>query len=158
MFRPNGEERWSVSFGLRKVPHPPVQLEVQLLENWVEQFRIQLHAYVLMNNHYHLLAETSDPNLSKAMQWLNVSYSQGFNRRHQCVGHLFQGRFKGILLEDRYWGLELSRYIHLNPVRVGAYELSKRDRERNRFGTGKAAGSDLYSERIQTLQGYRWSL
>jgi len=128
-----------------------------LLGSWVEQFRIRLHAYVLMSNHYHLLAETLDSNLSEAMQWINVSYSQGFNRRHQRVGHLFQGRFKGILVDERQWGLELSRYLHLNPVRVKDYELSKRDRQRHRAGAGKATGPDLHGARIQALREYRWS-
>ena len=56
---------------------------------------------------------------SSAMQWLNVSYSVWFNRRHQRVGHLFQGRFKAILVEPTSWGLGLGRYVHLNPVRTG---------------------------------------
>ena len=63
-----------------------------LLESWVERYRVRLHAYVLMNNHYHLLAQTLEANLSDAMQWLNVGYSVWFNRRHRRVGHLFQGR------------------------------------------------------------------
>jgi REP element-mobilizing transposase RayT len=57
-----------------------------LLENWVERFRMRLHAYVLMDNHYHLLAEALESNLREGMQWLNVSYSMWFNRRHQRVG------------------------------------------------------------------------
>src|SRR6266516_3674047 len=71
-----------------------------------------------MPNHYRLLAETTEANLSQAMQWLNVSYTIWFNRRHQRVGHLFQGRFKSVLVEPQTWALGLSRYIHLNPVRV----------------------------------------
>ncbi|GBD98979.1 chromosomal replication initiation protein [bacterium BMS3Abin07] len=72
-----------------------------------------------MTNHYHLLVETPYPNLSNAIQWLNVSYATYFNKKHQRKGHLFQGRFKAILIEaDEYPG-QLSRYIHLNPVRAG---------------------------------------
>ena len=108
-----------------------------LLEAWVERFRIRLHGYVLMDNHYHLLAETLESNLSKAMQWLNVSYSVWFNRRHGRVGHLFQGRFKGIVLDGEAWGLELSRYIHLNPVRRQGFSLGKKNRQRNRAGLGQ---------------------
>lgn len=67
---------------------------------------------------YHLLVETCEPNLSRAMQWLTVSDSVWFNRRHGRSGHLFQGRYKAILLDPLGWGLELSRYVHLNPVRV----------------------------------------
>ena len=87
-----------------------------------------VHAYVLMNNHYHLLMETPRANLSQTMQWLNVSYSVWFNRRHRRVGHLFQGRFKAILVEPEVWGLELSRYVHLNPVRLGELGLGKESR------------------------------
>jgi len=60
----------------------------------VELFRVRLHAFVLMDNHYHLLIELSEANLSRAVQWLNVSYSVWFNRKHRRAGHLFQGRFK----------------------------------------------------------------
>src|SRR5450759_3527274 len=71
-----------------------------------------------MGNHYHLLAETPQPNLSRGMQWLNGVYTQRFNRRHECVGHVFQGRFKAILVERDSYLLELARYIVLNPVRA----------------------------------------
>ncbi len=76
------------------------------------------HAYCLMSNHYHLLIETPDANLSAGMQLLNGVYTQSFNRRHQRVGHLLQGRFKGILVEKESHLLELARYIVLNPVRA----------------------------------------
>ena len=64
----------------------------EVLAELVDRYRWRLHVYVLMDNHYHLLAETAEANLSRAMQWLNVSYSVWFNRRHQRAGHLFQGR------------------------------------------------------------------
>ncbi len=73
-----------------------------------------------MQNHFHLLAETPEANLSRAMGQLNSCYTQDFNRRHRRSGHLFQGRYKAILVEKDSYLLELSRYIHLNPVRVGA--------------------------------------
>jgi len=76
------------------------------------------HAYCLMGNHYHLLIETPDANLSRGMQFLNGVYTQRFNRRHQRVGHLLQGRFKSILVEKESHLLELARYIVLNPVRA----------------------------------------
>jgi putative transposase len=78
-----------------------------------------VHAYCLMDNHYHLLIETKQANLSQGMQHLNTAYTIYFNRRHRRVGHLFQGRFKAILIEAETYALELSRYIHLNPVRAG---------------------------------------
>lgn len=72
-----------------------------------------------MTNHYHLVVETPDANLSKGMRQLNGVYTQTFNRRHGLVGHLFQGRFKGILIERDSYLLELGRYVVLNPVRAG---------------------------------------
>jgi len=81
------------------------------------------HAYCLMDNHYHLLIETPQGNLSAGMRQLNGIYAQRFNRRHTWVGHVFQGRFKAILVERENYLLELCRYVVLNPVRAG---LAKR--------------------------------
>ena len=81
--------------------------------NWI------CHAYCLMSNHYHLLLETSDGNLSAGMKLLNSSYAQYFNHSHDRAGHLFQGRFKAIVVEKESYLLELCRYIVLNPVRSG---------------------------------------
>lgn len=76
------------------------------------------YAYCLMPNHYHLLIETPDANLSKGMRQLNGVYTQGFNRNHTRVGHVFQGRYKAILVDSDSYLLELARYIVLNPVRA----------------------------------------
>ncbi len=76
------------------------------------------HAYCLMPNHYHLLIETRKPTLSKGMKYLNGSYTQRYNRRHQRIGHVFQGRYKSILIEKESYLRKLSRYIVLNPVRA----------------------------------------
>lgn len=78
----------------------------------------RLHAYVLMGNHYHFLVETPDPTLSRGMRQLNGVYTQYFNRRHRRSGHLFQGRFKGILVEQGAHLTEMIRYIVRNPVRA----------------------------------------
>ena len=78
-----------------------------------------LYAYCLMDNHYHLLLETPNANLSKAMRDLNGNYTQDFNARHDRVGHLFQGRYKAFVVEKMSYLLELIRYIVLNPVRAG---------------------------------------
>ncbi len=85
----------------------------------VGRFGWLCHAYCLMGNHYHLLVETPEPNLSRGMRQLNGVYTQRFNRRHRSVGHVFQGRYKAILVERQGYLLELSRYVVLNPVRAG---------------------------------------
>jgi REP element-mobilizing transposase RayT len=78
-----------------------------------------IHSYVLMPNHYHLLVETPRGNLVKGMQWLNSTYTLRYNSRHQLRGHLFQGRYKAILIEDDTdYFLTVSDYIHLNPLRA----------------------------------------
>lgn len=85
----------------------------------VERFNILLHAYCLLDNHYHLLIETPEGNLSRAVRHINGVYAQGFNRRHDRTGPVFQGRFKACLVEKDSYLLELCRYIVLNPVRAG---------------------------------------
>ena len=84
--------------------------------NWV------CHAYCLIGNHYHLLVETPDANVSLGMRQLNGVYTQAFNRRHQRSGHLFQGRYKAILIQKDSHLVEVSRYIVLNPVRAGVVD------------------------------------
>jgi REP element-mobilizing transposase RayT len=83
------------------------------------RFDWHCHAWCEMTNHYHVVVETPQANLSQGMRQLNGVYTQQFNRRHRLVGHLFQGRFKGILVERDSYLLELSRYVVLNPVRAG---------------------------------------
>ncbi len=90
-----------------------------LLAREVEQQRWRCHAYCLMDDHYHLLIETPEANLSRGMGRLNMAYAQGFNRRHGRAGHLFRGRYKAIVVERGSHLLELCRYLVLNPVRAG---------------------------------------
>jgi len=89
-----------------------------VLGNIVEQYNWCCHSYCLMDNHYHVLVETPDANLSAGMRQLGGIYTQKFNRRHNQVGHVFQGRYKSILVEKYNYLLELCRYIVLNPVRA----------------------------------------
>ncbi len=93
---------------------------ISILSDTNERYNWLCHAYCLMDNHYHLLIETLDPSLSKGMRHLNGVYTQTFNRNHKRVGHVFQGRFKAILVQKDAHLIELSRYIVLNPVRAKA--------------------------------------
>ena len=95
------------------------RLFLAVLAQAVGRFNLELHAYCLMTNHYHLLIETPDANLSEAMRQINGIYTQSFNRTHGRSGHLFQGRFKSILVEKEEYLAQLCRYIVLNPVRAG---------------------------------------
>lgn len=95
----------------------------QLLKRVVEKFRMEIHGYVLMDNHYHLIVRTREANLSRAIQWLGTSYSMRFNRRHRRSGHLFQGRFKSFVVEDEQYLSALCLYIHRNPIRAGIADL-----------------------------------
>ena len=103
------------------------------------RYKVKVHCYVLMENHFHLVATTPDGNLSKWMHQLKTAYTVFFNRRHQVVGHLFQGRFKSTVIEAEKYLLEVSRYLHLNPVR------------------GVALGQGTPIERRERLREYRWS-
>ena len=89
------------------------------LESATIRYGATIHAYCLMSNHFHLLLETPQGNLSEIMQHINGAYTTYFNVKRKRVGHLFQGRFKAILIEADEYAAELSRYIHLNPVRAG---------------------------------------
>jgi putative transposase len=95
------------------------QTFLAILAEGLERFNWLCHAYCLMTNHYHLVVGTPQGNLSKGMRQLNGVYTQASNRRHQRTGHLFQGRFKGILVDKESYLLELTRYVVLNPVRAG---------------------------------------
>lgn len=95
--------------------------------------------------------------MSQAIQWLNVSYSVWFNKRHESSGHLFQGRFHSVLVEAGAWGLEVSEYLHLNPVRVAGLGLGKTDRKQ--YNAGRRAPPRVEEVRrwLTVLRAYRWS-
>jgi len=103
---------------------------LEILKRTKERYGYLLHAYALMDNHYHLLMETPKANVSQIMQNINTSYTVYINKRYQRSGHLFQGRFKGIIVDKDEYLVTLSRYIHLNPVRA---------------------------EIVQKPEGYRWT-
>ena len=95
---------------------------LELLEQCAERFQLRIFAFCLMTNHYHLFLRTPEANLVAAMHWLNATYSIHFLHRHKRSGHLFQGRYKAVLvLADEHWQT-LSFYLHLNPVRAKMVE------------------------------------
>ena len=91
---------------------------LETLAQVCERFNWVCHAYCQMTNHYHLVVETPEANLAKGMRQLNGVYTQRLNRSHQRVGHVFQGRYKAILVEKDNYLLELARYVVLNPLRA----------------------------------------
>ncbi len=96
-----------------------------VLKDARNRFNIVIHAFCLMDNHYHLLVETPDANLSRFMRQLNGVYTQRYNNQYGRSGHLFQGRYKAILVQQDLYLAELSRYIVLNPVRAGMVRAAK---------------------------------
>ena len=95
---------------------------IQMLAQSLNIYTVKLHAYVLMDNHFHLLVETPLGNLSEFMRKFNITYTSYYNRRHKRIGHLYQGRYKSILVDKNEYLSILSRYIHLNPVRIKSME------------------------------------
>ena len=89
------------------------------LQSATQRYGAVIHCYCLMSNHYHLLLETPEGNLSQIMQHINGSYTTYFNVKRKRAGHLFQGRYHAVLVEADAYALELSRYVHLNPVHAG---------------------------------------
>lgn len=130
---------------------------LELLEAAGERYGAEVHGYVLMENHYHLILHVPEGNLSQTMQWLNVSYSIWYNRRHGRVGPLFQGRYKSVPVEGGGWLYQLSEYVHLNPVRVRWLGLDKRGRRLEGLGLKEAANAAEAAERLAVLREHRWS-
>lgn len=112
---------------------------VQNLEASVDRYGVKLHAYALMDNHFHLIIQTPLANLSAFMQGLQTQYGVYFNRKYRRSGHVFQGPYKAELIEEDRYLLLLSRYVHLNPVQT----LSFKDNN--------------LKERVQALRAYPWS-
>lgn len=112
---------------------------LKFLSESLEIYQAVLYGYVLMSNHFHVIVQTIRANLSEFMRRLNICYTGWFNYRHKTCGHLFQGRYKALLVDADNYLLVLSRYIHLNPVRVG--KLRKSD----------------FHEQWRYLKKYRWS-
>lgn len=112
---------------------------LQTLTQSLNIYTVKLHTYVLMSNHFHLLVETPLGNLSEFMRKFNITYTSYYNRRHKRIGHLYQGRYKSILVDKNEYLSVLSRYIHLNPVRI------------------KSMKNVPIKEKIRALTRYPWS-
>jgi len=112
---------------------------LDLLTDSLKTYSVILYCYVLMENHFHFLLETPLANLSEFMRRFNITYTSHYNRRHKRVGHLYQGRYKSILVDKESYLTVLSRYIHLNPVRT------------RRIGRASLA------EKRRYLKSYKWS-
>ncbi|MCK4622412.1 MAG: transposase [Desulfuromonadales bacterium] len=112
---------------------------IDLLSRSLEVYSVNLYSFVLMNNHFHLLVETPLGNLSQFMRHFNISYTSAFNRRHHRTGHLYQGRYKSVLIDSDTYLSMVSRYIHLNPVKVGRIKMMP------------------VSEQLKQLWNYKWS-
>jgi len=130
---------------------------LDLLCEMTDRFGVEVHSYVLMGNHYHLILRTPGANASQAMQWLNVSFSAWFNAKRQRVGHVFQGRFRSTLVDgDGAWLLQASAYLHLNPVRVSALGLGKSVNKAESLGFVKPDAEQVRA-RLRVLREHRWS-
>ena len=92
---------------------------LKILEEVSKKMLFKIYLYALMRNHYHITIETSDNSISDIMHFINSVYAMRFNKKYQRTGHLFQGRFRSILVDKDNYLLELSRYIHNNPVKAG---------------------------------------
>jgi len=112
---------------------------LELLGERSQEFSLEVHSYCLMDNHFHFLLRTLLPNLARFMQRFNTAYIMYFNKRHDRAGHLYQGRYKAILVDADSYLLELSRYIHLNPVRLRRFE------------------GVPFEEKVKALEQYPWS-
>lgn len=122
-----------------------------------DRYGLEVHAFVLMGNHYHLLVRTREANLSHAIRWLNVTYAIKFNWAHRWRGAVFQGRYKSVLIQEQSGAMEVARYIHLNPVRVGGLGLSKREQRSARVLGCEEPGRELVNRRLEALRAHRWS-
>ncbi len=112
---------------------------LKILSQSIDTYGVIIHAFVLMNNHWHILPQTPLGNLAEFMRHFNITYTSHYNRRHKRVGHLYQGRYKSFLVEKDSYLSKVSRYIHLNPIRVS---VTKRE---------------ALEKRLHSLWNYKWS-
>jgi REP element-mobilizing transposase RayT len=146
-----GNERRAIFAGARDREH-----FLELLAAISERYGVRVHAYGLMDNHYHAVLQTPEANLSAAMQWFHGSYSAWYNAKHARVGPLFQGRYRALPVENGAWAYTLSLYVHLNPLRIAGLGLDKRGRVAEGKGW-RAPTAVQVTERLRRLRSYPWS-
>lgn len=123
-----------------------------LLQDGVTRFSYRIHAFCLMDNHVHLVIQVGNTSLSTIMQNLTSRYTRWFNSRHKRIGHLFQGRFKAIMVDEESYLLELVRYVHLNPVRAGMVnQLDEHHWNSNMAYAGDMTCSWLYTDEVLSM-------
>ena len=125
---------------------------LRLLGETARRFRWSVTAYVLMTNHFHLVVQTPEPNLSRGMQWLNGRYAGWFNDVHHRAGHLFQGRFHSFLIEKETYLAEVLRYVVLNPVRARMVDRPEQYRWSSYRATAGLESAPDWLDRTAALQ------
>jgi putative transposase len=129
---------------------------LDLLKKVHEQYRVIIHAYCLMDTHYHAIVQTPDANLSAAMQWLGQSHAAWYNARHDRVGPFWQGRFGSVPVEEGSWAYDLSLYVHANPVCTNAFHLGKSEKKLEGQGLREPNREEV-TRRLKKLRKYPWS-
>jgi len=129
---------------------------LDLLGEMHGRYRVVIHAFSLMDNHWHGVLQTPEANLSAAMQWLHLSHASWFNARHGRLGPLWQGRFGAVPIEDGIWAYEVSLYVHLNPVCTEEFGLGKRAKQVERAGW-RVPDVEEVTRRLKALRQYPWS-
>ncbi len=133
------------------------RLFLGLVSELPERFDAEIHAFVLMDGHYHLLVRCRRADLSETLRWLQTTYSVRFNGSHRRRGAVFHGRFKAILIRDESALDGVARHLHLNPARIGGLGLAKEDQRRAKVTGRPDPAKELVSRRIAVLRGHRWS-
>jgi len=108
---------------------------IKILSQSVSTYNIVLHTFVMMDNHWHMLVETPQANLGEFMRHFNITYTSYYNRRHHHTGHLYQGRYKSFLVEKDAYLATVSRYIHLNPIRIATLKKTTREKKRHHLSS-----------------------
>ena len=121
------------------------------------RFGAEIHAFVLMDNHYHLLMRCRRADVSETLRWLQTAYAIRFNWANNRRGHVFQGRFKSVLIREEEALDRVARYLHLNPVRIGGLGLDKDAQRRARVTGCEDPGKELVARRLKVLRDYPWS-